>query len=1265
MKLCNVKKMMSKAILTMALIGIGLLMSAFSRGRVMMVSAAETMSANNTVDVKVVPVQGDLVKKEQIYQTEGTEQMLFAGWFTDEGCVEGVTKDTVLNSASTYYAKFVDSKILGIKLQLRQNADDTADMRIVSSVDCLEYQSVGFDIYFYSEDKKTYTHVPFKTSTVQKRIRVTEEGVAYDFSPKVIDGASKYFVSATIKKVAVDNQHRDFYIKPYWITTSGVKVYGQSRYLSTEDGLSTGNINIPIEMENPNQTTIAVQVNNTTVDAEVAYYEEERGWAHLNIPVENIAVENETINDRTKLPTATNIQISDNVHAVFRNYINATTEVDTSWYAVDTSANEFVIATEADLKGLACLVNDGTDFFQNDTVILVGNVIVNEGTVAENLSSWEQWTPIGTAEDGKRFSGTFDADNNTISGIYMMNTEVMGLFGGTETGSVIQNLRLKESCFSVSDKSTYKLGSIVADCHGNLDNVYSDAVMNSAATKSGTDMRTGGLVATLDAWDYQNNCAGTINVTNCWYEGSITLGNNTRYAGGITGDITRGIVKMDNCLFTGIIYDGNTLHSIDYVGGFFGDISESPHETVLEISSSISAGEVLETMDAIDQGAGVGAIGGYFSFPSDAPDTYNSVTLKLTNVFSTRECHAKVVSNGSTPHILKDENGEDILDANGNQITAQTLLEGNTIWSYNNDRLVGYCKELTGESLNFTEDWVLRTEGVPIPQTMEDVVELSSIVENNVSLEKQTGLDTLGVEVSAATNMGMGNYVHTITGKTYEDYQDYLATLKNLEFEAYVGEADGTTEDDGTAIDGVYNAVYVKEEGKWVISTTYVENMQSLYVTIHTGGADSLSPHLIYDEDDEDRNINKAGKVTFTMSQLTTGDKTGNQFIFRLPNGHFIINDGGYGEEVVPLLEKLKETVHEEGATEVYIDAWIISHQHGDHAGVFYGINTAVKDKKNVENLFPGIYVEGIYLSEPNYQTQLAEGMHTSVTNQYRGMRWLTNSDGERTPIYRYNTGQRYYFSGVSMDVIQSQEVLPIHDKTVWAAEGLENSVSTTFVYTTNNGEKIFWSGDATHLNTDYIMKAYGSLEEGSALSALLYGPKSSFGAVFDEGTLSVDSLEKVVTGEGKNVTKNSQMLSDITIYITPHHGTNTTLPFSNWLATDYGRVVGERDEEGEIIGKFDTILFPNYRFNMTGLESLASEENYVAEQQEAQNHANQWLIENLIEGGSVRIDEENDIITVTGKAYHYGEGPIILPFEKIDTSEGEDTDEPNWSLPF
>ena len=158
MRLCIVKKMMSKAILTMALAGIGLLMSAFSRGRVMMVSAAETMSANNTVDVKVVPVQGDSVEKEEIYKADGTEQMLFAGWFTDAACGNAITRNTTINSSSTYYAKYVDAKTLSIKLQLRENSDGTTDMRIVSSVDCLEYESVGFDIYFNNGEKTGDMH---------------------------------------------------------------------------------------------------------------------------------------------------------------------------------------------------------------------------------------------------------------------------------------------------------------------------------------------------------------------------------------------------------------------------------------------------------------------------------------------------------------------------------------------------------------------------------------------------------------------------------------------------------------------------------------------------------------------------------------------------------------------------------------------------------------------------------------------------------------------------------------------------------------------------------------------------------------------------------------------------------------------------------------------------------------------------------------------------------------------------------------------------
>jgi hypothetical protein len=192
-----------------------------------------------------------------------------------------------------------------------------------------------------------------------------------------------------------------------------------------------------------------------------------------------------------------------------------------------------------------------------------------------------------------------------------------------------------------------------------------------------------------------------------------------------------------------------------------------------------------------------------------------------------------------------------------------------------------------------------------------------------------------------------------------------------------------------------------------------------------------------------------------------------------------------------------------------------------------------------------------------------------------------------------------------------------------------------------NNEEKIFWSGDATHLNTDYIMKAYGSVEEGETLSELLYeSTKITIGGnpiTLKHGTLDITD---VVTGTNK-VTKSSQMLSGISVYITPHHGTNTTLPYSNWLATTYGEMV-----DGNY--QFDTVLFPCYRFRMTGEGEMAGTDN--APYEETQDYANEWLREHLVGDGGM---------------HHYGNGSITLTFEKIDTSEGEDTDEPNWSLPF
>ena len=127
----------------------------------------------------------------------------------------------------------------------------------------------------------------------------------------------------------------------------------------------------------------------------------------------------------------------------------------------------------------------------------------------------------------------------------------------------------------------------------------------------------------------------------------------------------------------------------------------------------------------------------------------------------------------------------------------------------------------------------------------------------------------------------------------------------------------------------------------------------------------------------------------------------------------------------------------------------------------------------------------------------------------------LTKSDRKTAPdIYRYQTGQRYYFDGITMDVIQSQEIIPVGNygkRNASANLATDyNTASGTLLYTIQDGgQKILISGDANHKNMEYIMEMYGStdgytdaelLRGIDVFTALHHGKNSSYTIDSEEG---------------------------------------------------------------------------------------------------------------------------------------------------------------------
>ena len=380
---------------------------------------------------------------------------------------------------------------------------------------------------------------------------------------------------------------------------------------------------------------INVTYNGTSTTAEVISVKvDENGGQTVHVNVKNV--------DRTALPSVTEFVFGEYGISTFRNLYTTYTETtvdevttdtaDTSWY--NTTDDEFVIATSADIYGLAKIVN-GTatditaDTFANKTIYVVSDIEVNKDlsititestTVATNGTATVTgndfgWTPIGKTT---AFAGTFEGNMHTISGIYANASEVgLGLFAATVKGSTIQNLKLKNSYFYNSYESTETngTGSIVGQCAGNLVNIYSNAYVR------GYNYSGGIIGEILTSSDY------LLTIKQCWYDGNVKAGAYRH--GGIVGRIAGGKIVMEDCLNTGNIY----CSSKTFKGGLCGSVQHDTDYTIdLTMRNSLNCGLIKDYVSntnasKVRAGRIVGAIDGA------------STTVVIGNVYATEECY--------------------------------------------------------------------------------------------------------------------------------------------------------------------------------------------------------------------------------------------------------------------------------------------------------------------------------------------------------------------------------------------------------------------------------------------------------------------------------------------------------------------------------------------------------------------------------------------------------------------------------------------------
>ena len=238
----------------------------------------------------------------------------------------------------------------------------------------------------------------------------------------------------------------------------------------------------------------------------------------------------------------------------------------TDKYDIDDDGEKetvYEISNAGQLYWFAGLVNgtlDGVKQNKLANAVLTANITVNENLLdslqydaegnVSNGSDFISWTPIADWMGNRttQYSGTFDGNNKTVSGLYFNgDSTCIGLFGSSESDGNIKNVGVVDSYFKGNDH----VGGVCGNNAGTITNCYNAG--NLTAIESGATI--GGICG------YNNG--GT--VTNCYNTGTVTATGSVASVGGVCGCSTELIL---NCYNIGTVTAASSDADISGICGY-------------------------------------------------------------------------------------------------------------------------------------------------------------------------------------------------------------------------------------------------------------------------------------------------------------------------------------------------------------------------------------------------------------------------------------------------------------------------------------------------------------------------------------------------------------------------------------------------------------------------------------------------------------------------------------------------------------------------
>ena len=199
----------------------------------------------------------------------------------------------------------------------------------------------------------------------------------------------------------------------------------------------------------------------------------------------------------------------------------------------------------------------------NDSAKLMSDITINEDVSGSDATSQKyKWTPIGT-DKTKVYTGNFDGNGHTISGLYINSTAAnTGMFGYIGTNAVVKNLTLADSVIRSTKNYTGAITGYIDDAASVTNCHTKNSVQVSAA------VYTGGITGYQDDTSTLTRCSNAAEVTGANNVGGISGYNWSKSSASLTDSYNRGSVSGSN-LVGGIcaqIYIGGTVSDVYNLG---------------------------------------------------------------------------------------------------------------------------------------------------------------------------------------------------------------------------------------------------------------------------------------------------------------------------------------------------------------------------------------------------------------------------------------------------------------------------------------------------------------------------------------------------------------------------------------------------------------------------------------------------------------------------------------------------------------------------